>query len=81
MGNKQGVNNEKWLSKIEELKIDRISLLTIMGCVELAIRHPDMKGEVKTLAKYIGQGIYMHLNKKGLKLPRETRKNYEKTFY
>ena len=74
------INDDAWFKIVEELHIDRISLLTIVGCIELAVRHPEYTGPSKSIAIGIGHNLATRLIQSGLKAPYYAAEAWKKTF-
>ena len=74
------LNNEEWFKDVLPLEIDRISMLSIVGVVELALRHPKLPASVSDYARGIGTAFALRLVSDGLVLPDRERKCWEETF-
>ena len=74
------LNNEEWFKWVLPLEIDRISMLSIVGCLELALRHPQLPASVSDYARAIGRTFALRLVSDGLVLPDREKKCWEETF-
>lgn len=72
-----GMNDQKWYRQFVKAKIDRISLLNIVICIQVAVRDTEMpKGPKKTALK-TAKVIAEHLLKEGLIIEGEVRRGWE----
>ena len=59
---------------------DRLSLLTIVASLELALRHPGLPPATREANLRIGKVLVTRLLQDGLLVPPEAREVWEKTF-
>jgi len=74
------LNNTKWFVTSVLVNIDRLSVLSIVGLIELAIRHPDMAPLTKKSAAKLGKTLALTLLDDGLIIPDQVRESWERTF-
>jgi len=74
------LNNEEWFKVVLPFEVDRITMLSVVGCLELALRHPQLPASVSDYARAIGRTLALRLVSDGLVLPDRERKCWEETF-
>lgn len=74
------LNDPQWYKRMIRLDIDRISLLNIVGVIELALRHPALPHRVREICLQVGTRFALALLEDGLILPDEVRVSWGKTF-
>ncbi len=79
-GNIPWTNDESWYTKVITLEISRISLLAIVGNIELALRHPDIPKATKEETRKLGLSLAMGLIEDGIILPDDVMEAWYKTF-
>lgn len=78
--NSLAINDGAFYTEICILKIDRISMLCIIGDLELALRHPDIPANCKAETRKIGRSIALRLIREGIILPEDVMESWRKTF-
>jgi len=74
------LNDFKWYNKSIKLNIDRVSLINLVGCLELILSHPGLPDRVRASSMNMGKAFALTLLNDGLILPDEVRKSWEKAF-
>lgn len=74
------LNDKEWYKQYIKLNIDRVSLLNLVGLMELALRHPDLPERVKKTGIKTGRAFASVLIDDGLILPDEVQRSWEKSF-
>ena len=74
------MNDESWYTKVITLEISRLSLLTIVGCIELGLGHPDMPKGTRDETRKLGLSLAMGLIEDGIVLSDGVTKAWYKTF-
>jgi len=71
------LNDQKWFKQFVKVKIDRISLLNIVVCIQVASKDPEMPERVKKTALRTAKIIALHLIDNGIILSDEVRRSWE----
>lgn len=79
-GNITGTNDESWYTEVITLEISRLSLLTIVGHLELSLRHPLMPKNTRDETRKLGLSLAMGLIENGILLPQNVLESWVKTF-
>jgi len=74
------VNSPKWLKRAVRLDIDRLSLLNVIGLLELALRYPDLPNSTREKAVKTGRTFTSILIDDGLIIPDRVRESWERSF-
>lgn len=74
------MNENEWFREEIKVKIDRVSLLTIVGDLELTLRHPDLPARTREMTKTIGSVFALRLIQDGIILPPQVIESWEETF-
>lgn len=74
------VNSPKWLKRAVRLDIDRLSLLNVIGLLELVLRHPDLPDSTRQKAIKTGRTFASCLLDDGLIIPDRVRESWEASF-
>jgi len=74
------LNNEEWFKVLLPLEVDRITILSVVGCLELTLRHPELPPSASDYLRAIGKTLALRLVSDGLVLPDRERKCWEETF-
>lgn len=69
-----------WWTEEIDLTIDRLGLMTLLGILDLALRHPKMPETTLNNGKQIGRQILTRMLEDGLKLPEDVEAVYRETF-
>lgn len=75
-----GTNAEYWYTEVITLKISRISLLAIVGNLELSLRHPCLPKATREETRKLGLSLAMGLIEDGIILPDDVIESWCKTF-
>lgn len=74
------INDPVWLENTIFCHIDRLSLLSILCLMELALRHPNVPDTMLIAGKSIGKQLLSRLILDGLEAPEDVLKSLCKTF-
>lgn len=74
------INSPKWLKRMVRLDIDRLSLLNVIGLLELVLRHPALPDATREKAVKTGRTFASCLLDDGLIIPDRVRESWESTF-
>lgn len=74
------LNCPEWYQVMVTLNTDRISLLNLVGSLELVLRHPGLSDSTKEKAIETGRAFALRLLEDGLILPDEVARSWEKAF-
>ena len=74
------LNDSEWYKEIVKLDIDRISLLNIVACLELTLRHPQLPQNTRDHGRYIGRVLLLRLISDGLIVPDDAKRQWLETF-
>ena len=74
------LNNPEWYKRMVRLNIDHMSLLTLIGTLELVLRHPDLPDSVRKNSIRLGKSFASCLLNDGLIIPDEVARSWEESF-
>jgi hypothetical protein len=74
------LNDREWYQKLVRVDIDRVSLLRLIACLELVLRHLELPDTVKNAGVKMGKAFTSSLIAEGLILPDQVREVWEDTF-
>jgi len=78
--NGKELNSKEWYRGTIVIEIDRISLLTLVGSIELTMRYPDMPLTTREALRKIGMILTDKLLEDGVIVPDEIYKIWHETF-
>lgn len=70
----------EWWTEEMDLTIDRLGLMTLLGMMDLALRHPQLPETTSNNGKEIGRRILERMLDDGLELHEAVEAAYRKTF-
>lgn len=74
------LNGPEWYRQMVRVNIDRMSLLALIGLLELTLRHPDLPDQPRQKAVEMGRSFASILLNDGLIIPDEIARSWEKSF-
>ena len=74
------VNDDDWYRELIDIKIDRLSLICIVGMLELALRHPGVKSHAREDTRSQGKQFVLRLIEEGMIVPYHVMESWSKTF-
>lgn len=74
------LNDNKWYREPVYLCLDRLQILSILGSLELSIRHPDLPLKTHKQFAHLGKTLASMLIDEGIMLPDEILESWEKSF-
>ena len=74
------LNDLMWYEEIDILKINRVSLLSIVGSIELTLRHPNLSPTLRETIRFLGKHLALRLLTEGLMLPDDVLASWRQTF-
>ena len=74
------LNDEKWYKEPTHISLDRLGLLTIVGGLELVLKHPNLPENSRRLTVQVGKALASMLIDDGIILPDEMLEAWEKAF-
>lgn len=74
------LNERKWYEQLVRIDIARVSLLTLVGCLELVLRCPDLPDNVRQSSIKTGRAFALTLLDNGLIVPDQVRRAWEEAF-
>ena len=75
----ENMSRDWWTEEID-LSMSRLGLMTLLGLVDLALRHPHIPASTIVNGKQIGRQILDKMFEDGLELPESVKAVYLKTF-
>jgi len=69
-----------WWEDEVDLTVNRMCLMTLLGMMDLALRHPQIPETISDNGKQIGRQIFERMLEDGLELPEPIEAVYRKTF-
>jgi hypothetical protein len=77
----QRPNTDAWFKELVPIYMDRISMLTLVAMISLAIKHPRIPKTSKTLGRNLARLILDKLRQDGLDIPRDAWVEYKALYY
>lgn len=74
------LNDQEWYKQLVRVDIDRVSLISLIGCLELVLRHPELPDKVRKRTLNICRAFASTLLDDGLIIPDQVREAWESTF-
>ena len=74
------LNDPNWYHESMLIHVNRIGVLSIVGGLELALRHPDMPKTTRCQLIIVGKALALALLADGIILPDEILKGWEEAF-
>ena len=74
------LNDREWYKGMVRVNVDRISLLKLIGILELVLRHLDLPDSIKQKGVEMGRSFASYLLDDGLVIPDQVRESWEATF-
>ena len=69
-----------WWTQEMDITIDRLGCMTLVGLVDLALRHPELPATTSSAGKQIGLSMLERMLEDGLELPESVKAAYRETF-